>query len=463
MNLTPNAQALAWTLIHFVWQGVLLWVGVALGFYLTRHRSAQFRYVLGCLGLVLALLLPMATFSVLKSGALPAFESLRVEALPRSLMPSGQGISSGPWLGLRGYLLPFLPWALGCWGLGAVLLALRLAGGWLWMQRLRLDLQPIEAAWASRIHALAIQVGLHRPFRMGLSHRVRSPQVLGWIHPLLLIPVGLLSGLDPAAAEALLVHELAHIRRHDYFVNLLQCAVEVLLFYHPAVWWISRRVRAEREACCDDMAMQFCGDALAYAETLNQLDDLHARISSPAQGADGGTLMERINRLLLPPPTAPRRAWLIPVLALSLVATAGLMAQAPEKPQAAKSHETAEAPKKAEREAASTKSKAKSEADRSAASTEKVYATPARREIKFHVFKRKEGLQVSFEATRATRGEILKALERIEILAAGAQEGSGPTGGTWPLKPIKDGAVSEDELLSFSLSNVTLEGIRKTL
>lgn len=173
--------------------------------------------------------------------------------------------------------------------------------------------------------------------------------------------------------------------------------------------------------------------------------------------------MERITRLLLPRPTAPRTAWLIPVLALSLMATAGLMAQSPEKTQPAKNRAEAEAPKKTEREATPTKAKAKAEADRGTASTEKVYATPPRREIKFHVIKRKEGLQVSFEATRATRAEILKALERIEILAAGAQEGNGATGGTWPLKPTKEGAVSEDELLSFSLSNVTLEGIRKTL
>jgi hypothetical protein len=124
--------------------------------------------------------------------------------------------------------------------------------------------------------------------------------VVGWVRPLLLMPAGLLSGLDPTAVEALLAHELAHIRRHDYLVNFTQCVVEILLFYHPAVWWISRRVRTERELCCDDVAVAWCADPQLYAETLNRLHELRSRSLTPALAATGGDFMFRIKRLLIP-------------------------------------------------------------------------------------------------------------------------------------------------------------------
>ena len=119
--------------------------------------------------------------------------------------------------------------------------------------------------------ALAARLGIRRPVRLLESARVQVPVVIGALRPVLLLPASALTGLAPAQVEAVLAHELAHIRRHDYPVNLLQSAAETLLFYHPGVWWLSARIRAEREHCCDDIAVRVCGDAVGYAEALTSI------------------------------------------------------------------------------------------------------------------------------------------------------------------------------------------------
>ena len=117
---------------------------------------------------------------------------------------------------------------------------------------------------------------------------VEVPTVIGWLRPVVLMPASALSGMGPQQLEAILAHELAHIRRHDYLVNLLQTVVETLLFYHPAVWWLSGRIRVERENCCDDLAVSLCGDPYAYAErspTSRSCARIRAASSSRRPGA----------------------------------------------------------------------------------------------------------------------------------------------------------------------------------
>ena len=126
---------------------------------------------------------------------------------------------------------------------------------------------------------------------------LQAPAAIGWLRPVVLVPAGALAGLPSAQIEALLLHELAHIRRHDYLVNILQSAVEAVFFYHPAVWWISSHIRAERELCCDDIAVSITGDAVVYARALAEFDS--ARLIQPAvMAANGGSLAGRIARLL---------------------------------------------------------------------------------------------------------------------------------------------------------------------
>ncbi len=145
------------------------------------------------------------------------------------------------------------------------------------------------------------RTGVSRPVRLLESVAIEVPMVVGLWRPLILVPASTLTGLSVSQLEAILAHELAHIRRHDYLVNLLQALVETALFYHPAVWWLSSRIREEREHCADDVAVECCGDALLYSRALATIEQLRVRIPSPAVAASGGSLLQRIQRLLAAP------------------------------------------------------------------------------------------------------------------------------------------------------------------
>jgi Zn-dependent protease with chaperone function len=148
------------------------------------------------------------------------------------------------------------------------------------------------------IAGLAERMGIQQKLRVLMSSVAEVPAVVGWIRPVILLPAAVVVGLTPRQLESLLAHELAHIRRYDYFVNILQMIVETFLFYHPAVWLVSERIRVERELCCDDLAVGFCGDVLSYARALSQLEQLRPAAPSLAMGSANGPLFQRIQRLL---------------------------------------------------------------------------------------------------------------------------------------------------------------------
>jgi uncharacterized protein (TIGR03435 family) len=152
--------------------------------------------------------------------------------------------------------------------------------------------------WERTIEKLSERIRICRPVRLLTSSRVDVPTVIGWLRPVVLMPIGALAGLPIDHIEALLAHELAHIRRHDYVVNILQRIAEMALFYHPAIWWISGQIRHEREHCCDDIAVSIGGNAVVYAEALADLEASRPAHLSPVLAASGGSLEIRIARLL---------------------------------------------------------------------------------------------------------------------------------------------------------------------
>ena len=189
-------------------------------------------------------------------------------------------------------------WALPLWSLGVVVFSARLMLGCRHAFLLRRRGEAPSSSVIGVVTRLTRLMRVDRPVRVLISSMSDSPSVVGWLRPVILLPAATLIGLTPLQLEAILAHEIAHIRRHDYFVNILQMVVETLLFYHPAVWWTSKRIRIERELCCDDLAVRFSGNALRYARALTVLEKQRLRAPQVAMASTGGSLLYRIQRLV---------------------------------------------------------------------------------------------------------------------------------------------------------------------
>jgi uncharacterized protein (TIGR03435 family) len=220
-----------------------------------------------------------------------------------------------------------MPWLVLAWFSGATVFWLRLTGSWIVATRMRSMLvRPAPREWQRRLNEIGARLRVSRPVKLIVSAVVQVPTVVGWLRPVVLMPVGALAGLPPEHIEALLAHELAHIRRHDYLVNILQSIAEALLFYHPAVWWISNQLRNERELCCDDEAVAISSDAFTYVRALAGLEAYRPAHFNPALAASGGSLRERIARLLGQPTRGASQGSVI-TGALIITAVCGLFAQ----------------------------------------------------------------------------------------------------------------------------------------
>lgn len=354
-------ELVGWSLIHSLWQGAVVAL-LLFGFLrLVDPRRSALRYLVSAFALLLVVVLPPLTAartvkppvaaSVATSGnltfrldgtqdldpniqspgqirkkTLPAesFDGAATESEPTPVEVTKTGANAG--LQLRN----LFPWLVAFWAAGVVLLSLRLVGAWLRARQLRIDgTSAMDPAYERVLDGLVVRLGILRPVRLLKSSVLQVPAVIGWLRPVVLIPATLTSGLTIQQLEAILAHELAHIRRHDYLINLLQALVETLLFYHPAMWWISRQVRQEREHCCDDVAVRACGDRKLYAGALLTLEEHRSLALLPS--AAGGDLLARIRRIAAPRPshaeTGPR--WLAGVIAvtsvLSMAATAAMV------------------------------------------------------------------------------------------------------------------------------------------
>ncbi|WP_254504626.1 M56 family metallopeptidase, partial [Duganella vulcania] len=194
-----------------------------------------------------------------------------------------------------------LPWVVGLWLAGAALMSLRLALGLQWVaERTSAGAYTVNHYWQRRLSELARRFDIERHVRLGVADLLDSPITAGCWRPIVLVPAALVGGMPPDLLEALLAHELAHIKRHDYLVNLIQSAIEIVLFYHPSVWALSRRIRIEREQIADDLAVDMLGQPQRLAQALSELDRFQFDTTQLAHAAHGGNLMSRIKRLLRP-------------------------------------------------------------------------------------------------------------------------------------------------------------------
>jgi uncharacterized protein (TIGR03435 family) len=288
---------LGWVLVHFLWQGTLI-AGLyrTLSFHL--HRP-QIRYNAACFALLAMLAAPAATFL---SDGRSGFNDALVSRTPVAATHSEWSTTPTTIVSVHqsvDWQDRFLQWVVAAWFVGVMIFGLRLTGGCIVAARVRsMHVRPAPTEWQRRLDELRLRLRVSAPVRLLVSAIVSAPAVVGWLRPVILMPVGALAGLPAEHIEAFLAHELAHIRRRDYLVNLVQSAAETLLFYHPAVWWISRQIREEREHCCDDAAVFVTGNATDYAQALLNLETCRPAHQSLAMAASGGSLSRRISRLV---------------------------------------------------------------------------------------------------------------------------------------------------------------------
>jgi uncharacterized protein (TIGR03435 family) len=296
----PAVQAIGWALVYFIWQGALL----AATLFLANRivKSARIRYAAGCAVMLMMPAIFVAT--ILRTERPPAPVTLAEYAeplyIPSGTSPAGHAtIIASATSAAPAHDLSMIPGWIAClWLIGVATLSIFTAAGWLRIQQLRKrGTEPASPDSLEALQSLQSRLRMTKPVRLCTSAIAQVPTVIGWLRPCILIPITALTGLDEPQLRAILAHELAHIRRHDYLVNLLQNAIETLLFYHPAVWWVSRQIRQEREHCCDDLAVEVCGDVILYAAALTHLEQLRGSNSEPALAATGGDLLARIRRL----------------------------------------------------------------------------------------------------------------------------------------------------------------------
>ena len=331
-DLQADSIRLGWALIHSLWQGlvVALALEILLGF--VGRKSASLRYLFCGLALAVMPVSLMGTYIYLGP------ESQVAPAQPRSneLAAAGAGSVHGVVsVGLDPSAIftltdvssrktaavdldALMPWIVTGWLLGILVLTGRKAGGFVILSRLRRrGVAAPDESLSELFQQACGKIGIDpRSVCLKISNLVSVPMTMGWIRPVVLFPAVLLTGLSTGEIELLLAHELAHIRRRDYLVNLLQTVVETLFFYHPVIWRISRLMRQERENCCDDLVASQSTEALAYAKVLLQLETLRPNGTALASAGNGGSLLERIQRLIGEP--APASTMGVPVLLVLL-------------------------------------------------------------------------------------------------------------------------------------------------
>jgi beta-lactamase regulating signal transducer with metallopeptidase domain len=322
--MTPTVQAIAWTLIHFCWQAAAIAaVYRALSLFAER-RSSNTRYLLALGALLMMIVASVATFAFemrVSSFSTPVPEA--VNALQTSLFapvttplsgasqtPAPAANRAQPRAAFNPSVIsfPVLPTTVlrvidGLWLIGVLALSLRSLGGWWLIQRLRAS-ATVEASAAvqASFRRISAALGLRRPALLRVSSAIAGPLTIGALRALVLLPLSAATSLGPDELEVVLAHELAHVRRADFFWNLVQTVAETLFFFHPAVWWIGSRIRHERELSCDDLALTVCPNPVAYAHALFQLEQQRSQQLHLAMALDGHqparTLRMRIGRIL---------------------------------------------------------------------------------------------------------------------------------------------------------------------
>lgn len=308
-------EAIGWTLIHSLWQGAVIVVSLAILLLLMRRNSAQLKYFISFIALIL--ILGWSSFTFVNSFSYAKEKSALKENITadrgyiKTLLTQsvsdknlegleGENLINLRVLKIRSFFQRYFNTICTFWIIGMCFLIVRMIGGFIYAHRLRtFQLIDIGDEWLKKIEALAFKLNISRKVQAFFSPLAKVPLTLGTLKPVIVFPIAAFTGLSVKDIEAILAHELAHVLRHDYFFNIIQSMVEILFFYHPAVWIISAQIRSERENSCDNIAIELTGDKVAYVKALAkvQINNMEQRQLAMAFASRKGRLLQRIKRL----------------------------------------------------------------------------------------------------------------------------------------------------------------------
>jgi beta-lactamase regulating signal transducer with metallopeptidase domain len=292
-------EALGWAFLHSLWIGTVIWLG--LRFYQTKvsNQKPSRHYNLLLLGQVLLASGTLAAFFLSYEkpneaafygefwGAYEVVETAFVQEDSISDQSIAFIRQQAPWFGL-------------IWILGVLVLSVKWLAGWSYMQWLKQKATVLQDYEIERqVKRIARSMGIHQQIEIRLSDSLFGPCTLGFWRPIIMLPASILTGLSPEQIYGILAHEMAHIKRHDYLINIFQSMLDILFFYHPAQYWMSKHSREAREQCCDDMAIEATGNRMIYARALAEVAGAQLKPLSPATAFQEGKsqLLVRIQRL----------------------------------------------------------------------------------------------------------------------------------------------------------------------
>ena len=300
-------QLIGWTILHSLWQITLIAVLYWMGKFSLRKANANAQYITGISALIAAFLVPIFTFYYLWSTQAINYIATTLTPITNdNLHPTvpfnvEEVVSWAP-SSFLDYLPIILPYLVAFWGVGVLYFSFRFIQNLNGVHQLKnVEKELIGSAWRTRIDTFITEFGINKEVQVYLSTYVKEPLTFGHFKPVILLPISLITGFESKAIETIILHELAHIKRHDYLVNLGQSIIEIILFYHPLVWWLSNEIRTVREHCCDDLVLKMGDNRSTYVATLTALQwrkvgGHRNRLSMTAIGADGH-FAKRIKRM----------------------------------------------------------------------------------------------------------------------------------------------------------------------
>jgi len=287
--------AMAWTLVHSLWQITLVAVILSVILKFTSKVKPQARYLLAFAALGTVVVAAVVTFAIYFLEGNPQAQTV-VSSFSGEYLSRGEiGVETNAFFAL---IDKYLFVIVNVWVLGSALFLLKIVGGYTYLRKLVTEADFEEEKLTKKLNKLKKSFNIQRDLLLKTSHRITSPMVVGFIRPVILFPIGLVNQLSSEEVLAILSHELAHIKRHDFLFNLIQSVTEAIFYFHPGIWYISSAIRTERESCCDDLAIEMTGNKVSYAKTLIKLQEMNMHNLQPAVAMAGSNFSQRIKRIM---------------------------------------------------------------------------------------------------------------------------------------------------------------------